>query len=157
MKTIRNILLSVCLTIFIISFNNCNEEDPTVPVTDPIPTTKEINSGFLVNKSNGWSLKSITVPTISATTEEQWVDFKLTVSSGTMPTSDQATGANAVWPTGAWEMSENGKSIKRNDQVVMTVLKLTETEFSVSFTVPDGTEINSRTASLDGDYTFDLE
>ena len=102
-------------------------------------------------------MKSIIVPSNSATTEDDWVDFKLTVSSGTMSTSGHATGANAVWPTGSWSMSEDAKTITRADGVVMSVRTLTETEFSVSFTVPDGTDINGRTAALDGDYIFVLE
>ena len=154
MKTIKYVLLILCLAIFIISFNNCGEDEPE----PPDPTTKEIRTGFLVNKSNDWSLKSITVPSISATTEDQWIDFKLSVSTSTMSTSGHATGANAVWPSGGWEMSEDGNTITRtSDDVVMSVLTLTATSFRVSFTVPDGTEINGRIASLDGDYIFDLE
>lgn len=154
MKNIKYILLNLFLAVFIISFNNC--EDKKTP--EPDLTTKEIKTGFLVNKSNGWSSKSMTVPSISATTEDQWEDFKLSVSASTMSTSGHATGANAVWPSGGWEMSEDGNTITRtSDDVVMSVLTLTATSFRVSFTVPDGTEINGRITSMDGDYTFDLE
>ena len=153
MKTIRNICLILSLTVFIISFNNCNEDKPE----PPDPTTKEIKTDFLVNKSNDWTLKSITVPSISATTEDQWVNFKLSVSLSSMTTSGHASGATAVWPSGGWTMSEDAKTITRADGVVMSVLTLTATSFRVSFTVPDGTEISGRIAALDGDYVFELE
>ena len=141
------------MILFLIGFNNCGEDDPP----PPDPSQKEINTGFLVNKSGGWTLKSITVPVTSATTEDQWVDFKLSVTTSTMTTSGHATGATAVWPSGGWDMDDSGKTIKRADDVVMSILTLTATSFRVSFSVPDGTEIDGRIASLDGDYIFDLE
>ena len=153
MKTIRYIILAFSVVLLLVSFNNCGEKGED----DPEPTQKEIKTGFLINKTNGWSLKSITVPLTSATTEDQWVDFKLSVSTSTMSTSGHATGATAVWPTGAWIMDENGNTITRGDGVVMSILTLTATGFRVSFAVPEGTEINGRIASLDGDYIFDLE
>lgn len=149
MKTIKYILF-ISLSAFFLCFSNCGEETPE-------PTQKEIKTGYLINKSNGWSLKSITVPTISATTEDQWVNFKLTVSSSTMSTSGHASGATAVWPSGGWDMDEGGKTITRADGVVMSILALTATSFRVSFSILDGTEIDGRIASLDGDYIFDLE
>jgi hypothetical protein len=149
MKIIRNILI-ISLTLFALCFSNCREKTPE-------PTQKEIKTDFLINKTNGWSLKSISVPITSATTEGQWVDFKLLVSASTMSTSGHASGANAVWPSGGWTMDENGNAITRADGVVMSVLTLTATSFRVSFTAPEGTAINGRLASLDGDYIFDLE
>jgi len=40
---------------------------------------------------------------------------------------------------------------------VMSISSLTATKCTVSFTVPEGTEINGRIAALDGDYVFDLD
>ena len=149
MKTIKYFLL-LNLGVFLLCFSNCGEETPE-------PTQKEIKTGYLINKSNGWVLKSITVPINSATTEDQWVNFKLTVSLSTMSTSGHPSGANVVWPTGGWTMDDNGNTITRADGVVMSVLTLTATNFRVSFTVPEGTDIGGRIAALDGDYVFDLE
>lgn len=153
MKTIKYILLILCMAIFVLSFYSCKDDE-----TKPEPTQKEIKTGFLVNKPNDWTLKSITVPSISATTEDQWINFKLSVTLPSMTTSGHASGATAVWPSGGWEMSEDGNAITRtSDDIVMSVLTLTATSFRVSFTVPDGTKISGRVAALDGDYIFDLE
>ncbi len=149
MKTVKYIFLAIGLALFSISFYNCGKDD------DPKSKKEELTE-YLVNKSTGWSLKSIVVPASSATTEDQWVDFKLIVSSSTMSTSGHASGANDVWPTGGWSMNENGSTITRSDGVVMSIITLTAISFSVSFTVPDGTEIGGRVASLDGDYIFNL-
>ena len=149
MKTVKYIFLVLILAFFSISLYNCGGDDPK--------SKKEELTEYLVNKSTGWSLKSIVVPLSSATTEDQWVGFKLTVSSNTMSTSGHATGAIGVWPTGGWTMDENGRTITRADGVVMSIITLTAINFSVSFTVPDGTEIGGRVASLDGDYIFNLQ
>lgn len=111
----------------------------------------------MVNKSGGWSLNSVTVPSNTATEESDWASFKLSASASTMTTSGHATGAGAVWPTGGWTMNDAGTSITRADNVVMSIASLTATKFTVSFTVPAGTVIDGRIAALDGDYIFDLD
>ena len=154
MKVLRKVILALIGALFITSFYNCGGGDDPAP---PTPSQKEIETAYLVDKSGGWSLKSVTVPSATATTEDQWGNFKVTVSSSTMSTSGHPSGSNAVWPTGGWTMNESGNTITRADGVVMTVRTLTATSFMVSFTVPDGTEISGRIAALDGDYVFDLE
>lgn len=152
MKTIKYILLVLCMAIYVLSLYSCKKDDPK-----PDPTQREIKTDFLVNKSNDWTLKSITVPINSATTEDQWVNFKLSVSSSSMTTSGHASGATAVWPSGGWTMSEDAKTITRADNIVMSVRTLTAIEFSVSFSVPDGTDAGGRITELGGDYIFILE
>ena len=71
MKTIKYILLSLGLAIFIISLNNCKDCD------DCLESNKERLTNYLINKSDDWTLKSITVPANSATTEDQWINFNL--------------------------------------------------------------------------------
>ena len=109
MKAIKYILLILCLAIFVINLYSCKKDD-----SKPAPTQREIKTDILVNKSNGWSLKSIILPSNSATTEDDWVDFKLSVSSSSMTTSGLASGTTAVWPSGGWTMTEDGKTITRS-------------------------------------------
>ena len=155
MKTIKYVLLIFCLTIFVISFYNCGGDGSDDP--DP-PTKKEQLTALLVNKSGGWSLNAVTVPTNTATEEGHWASFKLAVSASTMTTSGHATGAGDVWSSGGWTMNEAGTSITRVvDGVVMSISSLTATKFTVSFTVPEGTVIDGRITALDGDYIFDLD
>ena len=155
MKSIKYTILIFCLAIIVVSFYNCEEEGGG---DDPDPQTKkEQLTALLVNKTGGWSLNSVTVPSNTATEESEWAGFKLSVSAGTMTTSGHATGADDVWPSGGWTMNDAGTSITRADGVVMSISSLTATKFTVSFTVPEGTEINGRIAALDGDYIFDLD
>ena len=154
MKTIKYIFLVLCVVIFSISFYNCGGEGDD-PTADP-KTKKEELTAYLVNKSGGWSLNSVTVPANTATEESDWTGFKLSVSASTTTTSGHATGADDVWPSGGWTMNDTGTSITRADGVLMSISSLTAAKFTVSFTVPEGTVIDGRIAALDGDYIFDL-
>ena len=154
MKSIKYTILIFCLAIIVVSFYNCEEGGGDDP--DP-QTKKEQLTALLVNKTGGWSLNSVTVPSNTATEEIDWAGFYLSVSASTMTTSGHATGADDVWPSGGWTMNDAGTSITRADGVVMSISSLTATKFTVSFTVPEGTEINGRIAALDGDYIFDLD
>jgi hypothetical protein len=144
-----NLILSIFLLMSIPLMNCDNGDDPK--------SIKEERTEYLVNKTGDWSLKSISVPANSATVESDWTNFNVSATASTITTSGHATGAEAVWPGGGWTMNEEGTSITRSDGVVMTILALTETSFNVTFTVPEGTEINNRIAALDGDYRFDLQ
>ena len=144
-----NLFLSLIILISI-SLTNCDNGD------DP-QSIKDERTGYLINKTGNWSLKSINVPVNSATTENEWTNFNLAVTTSTMTTSGHAPGAEAVWPTGDWTMNEGGTFITREDGVVMSIITLTQTYFSVTFTVPDGVELSGRMAALDGEYLFELE
>ena len=109
-----------------------------------------------------WDLESIDVPPNSATTPDDWDGFGLGVLPTQMNTSGHAPGATAVWPSGGWELAEDGKTITREDDVVMDVLELTATSLVVTFVYADdepddnvGTD--GRIASLNGEYTFRLK
>ena len=74
-----------------------------------------------------------------------------------MVASGQATGASAVWPSTSYTVSEDGKTITRGDGVSMLFNPISETNFTSTFTVPDGTELGGRIAALGGDYTFNMK
>ena len=121
---------------------------------------KEKLTAYLETKEGGWTVRSVTVPSASATTEDHWAAFKVIFSPGTMAVSGSPNGASAVWPSGGWTMDEEGKTITREDGVVMNVRELTGTSLVVSFIYSDeagngGTD--GRIISLDGDYSFSLK
>ncbi|MCK5372659.1 MAG: hypothetical protein KAQ62_29045, partial [Cyclobacteriaceae bacterium] len=103
------------------------------------------------------TVSSVNVPVTSATTDDMWINFKVSFTKTNMTTSGHPTGAQAVWPSGSYTVSEDGKSITRQDGVLMSLNPITETNFTSIFTVPDGTEIGSRIAALDGEYTFNMK
>ncbi len=108
-------------------------------------------------KSKTWVVSSVVVPPQTATLPEDWVNFTVSFTDTQMTTNGHPTGAEAVWPSGSFTLSQDGKSITRSDNVTMTILALTETAFNVTFTVPEGTEIPGRISALDGDYTFNMK
>lgn len=147
MKLLRSILLLIAVFAFLGTLQNCTDDDD--------PTAKEVTETILQSKN--WEASSVTVPVNTATDGADWASFKASFSTSSMTTSGHPTGAEAVWPSGAYTVSENGLQITRGDGVVMTISGLTETGYSVSFSVPEGTEIGGRISALDGDYVFNMK
>lgn len=146
MKTLKTLFLSTTIIgLFILS--GCPN--------DKKETDHDKAMKLLTSKT--WTVNSVVVPPQTATIPDDWAGFKVTFSSTSMTASGHAAGASAVWPSGSYTLSEDGKTITRSDQVVMTVLTLTENSFNVTFTVPVGTEIGGRIEALDGDYTFNMK
>ena len=148
MKPLRLTLLSIFAIVAILVFQNCNKTDPVKPIDATI--------NILTSKAE-WTVSSVNVPVTSATTDDMWINFKVSFTKTNMTTSGYPTGAQAVWPSGSYTVSEDGKSITRQDGVLMSLNPITETNFTSIFTVPDGTEIGSRIAALDGEYTFNMK
>ena len=148
MKPLRLTLLSIFAIVAILVFQNCGGSDPDTP--------KDVTTNILIGKTE-WTVSSVNVPVNSATESSEWLSFKVSFTKTNMTTSGHPTGAQAVWPSGTYTVSEDGKSITRQDGVLMSLNPITETNFTSIFTVPDGTEIGSRIAALDGEYTFNMK
>jgi hypothetical protein len=127
------------------------------PKPTPTPDVKTQKIGYLKDKSGGWT-GSVNVPTGSATTADQWTNFKAVFSESSITTSGYPTGCSAVWPSGTYTVNDDVTQITRTaDGVVMQVTSLTETSLTVRFTVPDGVVIGGRVQVLSGEYTFTLQ
>ncbi|NJN25400.1 MAG: hypothetical protein HC819_05210 [Cyclobacteriaceae bacterium] len=149
MKKLRLTLLTAAIFTTLLVFQNCGDKKK-----DEEPRQLTIN----ILKSKTWEVSSVVVPANTATEAADWVNFKVAFSETTMTTSGHATGSTAVWPSGSYTVSEDGKSITREDGVVMQLNPLTETNFTARFTVPDGTDIGGgRIAALEGEYTFNMQ
>ena len=146
MKLLRSILLITAVVAFFATFQNCNDDDPSA---------KEVTENIL--RSKNWETSSVTVPANTATDATEWTNFVAAFSESTMTTSGHPTGAEAVWPSGAYTVSEDGLQITRGDGVVMRITGITETAYTVTFSVPEGTEVGGKLAALDGEYVFNMK
>lgn len=147
MKKFSFTLLTLFLIASLMVFQNCGEDDKE--------TAKQVTENIL--KSKEWIVSSVTVPVNSATQDDDWVNFKVSFNGTSMSTSGHPTGSTAVWPSGSYTVSEDGKSVTRGDGVVMALNPITATNFTARFTVPDGTNIGARIAELGGGYTFNMK
>ena len=147
MKNFRVALLTALAFVMLLGFQNCGGDDSA--------DAKQVTINIL--KSKTWTVSSVSVPVSTATESSDWLNFKVAFSDTNMTTSDYPTGAQAVWPSGTYTVSEDGKSITRADGVVMQLNPITESNFTSIFTVPDGTEISGRIAALGGEYRFNMK
>lgn len=147
MKNLRIVLLTVFSFVILVGLQNCKDD------------SKENDQQATINilKSKTWKVSSVSVPVNSATESSDWVNFKVSFSDVNMTTADYPTGAQAVWPSGTYSVSSDGKSITREDGVTMTLNPITESNFTSRFIVADSVELGGRIAALGGEYTFNME
>ena len=120
-------------------------------------TPEEDLMALLQSKTWSASANSVSVPANSATIDSDWDNFTVSFGTSTMSTNGHPTGANVVWPTGStWTLTDI-TTITRGDGVAMTIVTATTSNLVVRFTMPPGTEIGGRVASLEGEYTFNLQ
>ena len=148
MRSLKFNLLSFFAITLILVFQNCKKNESE--------SAKDVTVNILKSKTQ-WVVSSVNVPVNSATEDSDWINFKVSFTDTNMTTAEYPTGAGAVWPSSTYSVSDDGKSITRQDGVVMSLNPITETAFTAVFTVPQGTEIGGRLAALDGEYTFNMK
>ena len=146
MKNLKISILISVLMCMVICLQSCNDDDPS---------DKEVTESLLQSKS--WKASSVVVPDNTATDSDDWLSFIVSFNATMMNTSGHPAGAEGVWPSGSYAVSDDGKSITRQDGAVVTITNISETNFTATFAVPKGTEINGRVAALDGEYIFNME
>lgn len=147
MKKIRITFILISALTALMLFQHCGKDDKE--------TAKEATIRILMSKT--WKVRSVDVPINTATEPSDWTAFTVSFSQSSMTTQGHPQGTSAVWPSGSYTVSDDGKSITRSDGIVMTLSPLTESNFTAIFTVPEGTEIGGRLSSLAGSYTFNME
>jgi len=148
MRSLKFAVLSFFAFTLILVFENCKKEDNE--------SAKDVTINILKSKTQ-WVVSSVNVPLNSATEDSDWDNFKVSFTDSNMTTADYPAGAELVWPSGTYSVSEDGRSITRQDRVVMSLNPITESVFSAIFTVPEGVDIGGRLAALDGVYTFNMK
>jgi len=149
MKRISLIIFSIFVIGVMVLLQNCGDDKNEDPAT--------ITRNFL--KSKTWEYSSVVTPVNTATEGTDWINFTVTFTDTNMTSSGHPTGAQVVWPTSSgYTISTDGKSITRtSDNIVMTLNPISETNFTARFSMPPGTEIGGRIASLEGEYTFNMK
>jgi len=148
MKIIRFALIFIILVCAPLIFQNCSEGDKE--------SKKDITIKILQSKN--WETASVIVPDNTATEGDDWANFMVSFTGTDMTASGHPPGAEVVWPTGSYTVSEDGKLITRGDGVLMNLTSISELSFTASFSLPEGTVIGgSRIAALDGDYVFNMK
>ena len=147
MKNFKLFALSFLVIGALLVFQNCGGDDEETP--------KDATTNMLKGKTE-WVVSSVTTPESSATDDSDWANFKVSFSSQ-MTTSGHPTGATAVWPTGSYTVSEDGKTVTRGDGIVMQLNPITATKFTARFSIVGEDIGGARIASLDGEYTFNMK
>ena len=125
---------------------------------DSEPTPKEKTIQMLTAKTK-WTLNSVIVPAQTATIADDWANFNVSFTQTSMTTAGYPSGASAVWPSGSYSVSEDGKTITSTAAPagwVLQISTLTDLAFNSTVTVPDGVE-TGRIEALDGDYSFNMK
>lgn len=148
MRSLKFAVLSFFAFTLILVFENCKKEENE--------SARDVTINILKSKTQ-WVVSSVNVPLNSATEDSDWDNFKVSFTDSNMTTADYPAGAGEVWPSGTYSVSEDGRSITRQDGVVMSLNPITESVFSAIFTVPEGVDIGGRLAALDGEYTFNMK
>ena len=147
MKKISLSVLSVFIIGVLLVFQNCGNKDDE--------TAKQRTERILTSKN--WTVSSVNVPVNTATESTDWVDFTVSFNASSMTTTQHPTGAQVVWPSGGYTVNEGGDQVTRADGIMMFINPITDTNFTATFTMPSGTEIGARIASLEGEYTFNMK
>jgi hypothetical protein len=147
MKKISRFALTIVVLGLFLTLESCEKKKAD-------PTPKEQTENILSSKT--WEVSFVTVPLNTATESADWVDFTVTFRDGTMTTTGHAAGAEAVWPSGSYAVSEDGRAVNRGDGIVMMLNNVSESGFTSTFVIVDEDIEGGRLASLDGEYIFDM-
>ena len=98
-----------------------------------------------------WIVSSVITPVNTSTEDSGWVNFKVSFTNDNMTTSSHPTGAEAVWSSGTYTVGEDGKTIIRQDGIVMHLNPISGTNFTARFAIP------TETTGLAGEYTFNMK
>jgi len=149
MKMFKTPILIVLFGLIGVCLQSCIDPDGDDPLR------KEVTEKILRSKS--WTASTVVVPDNTATSNDDWMNFAVSFGELAMNASGHPAGSEPVWPNGIWIVSEDGKSVARCDGVVMQLTNISESNFTATFAVPEGTEINGRIAALEGEYIFNLK
>jgi hypothetical protein len=139
-KGILSISILLVTTLFIMS---CGGDTP--------PSVAEVTTKKLV--SNNWKVSSVQVDGADQTAlyTGMILNFDATIFT--------TTKGEPVWPSsGTWTFTDNtAETIKRNDDLEITIVEVTETSLKLSLDWATGTLGPGRAASVSGNHVFTFE
>ena len=152
MKTIRITLVCLCLFALL---TQCKEDGPGEPPKTEAELRAEIMAGgtWTPASSSPVTVNGLAVP-------ELFTDFTITFTNTGTGGNYTTTGTTPVWPrSGTWTFAgEDGLIFKREDNLEITIVEITETGLKLSLEWPETTygERSGRSKSLVGTTVFTL-
>ena len=133
-------ILSVAIIISLLVLSSCGG--------DSSPSASEVTTKQLT--SSGWKISTVQVDG----TDQTALFANMTLSF--TATNYSATKGGAVWPaSGTWSFTdEAGKVIKRNDNVEVTIVEISDASLRLSLSWAAGTFGPGRTESVAGNHVF---
>jgi hypothetical protein len=127
------------LIVTILIFIGCGGDSPSITEV----TTKQL-------VSSGWKISHVQVDGTDQTTLYTNMSLSFTATTYT------ATKGEPVWPaSGTWSFTDNtARTIKRSDDLEMTIVEVTETSLKLSLDWATGTLGPGRVASVSGNHVF---
>jgi hypothetical protein len=144
MKTINNklfqLMLSVLVMFCLLTISSCGKKDD--------PSATEVNTGLL--SSGTWKISSVVVDGTDRTS--LFTGMTLQFQAGSYTTSN----GGVVWPaSGSWSFIDtNALSIKRSDDVTVTINTISETNLVLSLAWSKTTLGKGRVSSFKGQHVF---
>ncbi|MBI1767753.1 MAG: hypothetical protein HYR67_05235 [Bacteroidetes bacterium] len=135
MKFLITTLAVICL----VQFSGCKPDSPS-----PQGPTKAL--------MGSWVLQSALVDNVDQTSTYQGLTLTFTATTYT------STNGKAVWPaSGTWTfVSPNGKTIKRDDGLLIDIVEISSTKLKLSFIWANTTLGGGRESSVGGQNVFTL-
>ena len=141
MKMMKNIvpvmmvLIIVALTIYL---SSCKKNTPSVT---------EVNTRILTSPT--WKIKKLLVDNADQTS--LYTNMTLTFTN----TTYTATNGEPVWPaSGTWSLSDDGLKITRDDDLIITVSSISDTELTLELDWTTTTYSGGRKSSVQGHHVF---
>lgn len=139
--------LSIIVLSAITIISGCSSDDGG----DPSPLDMQL--ALLENESKSWVLAGGSVVKDGFDVSDQFAGFKLTITGFNYTSENSLSG---VWASsGTWIFKDDQiTTLKRNDEVIVTINNISSTQIALSFRDPNGT--GGRYSSIPGDYVFTL-
>jgi hypothetical protein len=140
-KVFAAVLPGAMLVVIFLQLTSCGSK------SDPAPSAQDAVTAKLI--ANNWTMQNVSVDNVDQTSVYKGLTIKFTANAFT------TTNGAAVWPaSGTWSFdSTDGKTIKRNDGIVVTV-EATDTKLKLTLTWSKTTLSGGRTESVGGLNVF---
>ncbi len=130
---------AIAVVILIAALAGCKKSDSL--------SVKQVNTNLLT--SHVWKLQSLQVDNVDKTS--LYTGMTLTVGAATYTSTNGAP----VWAaSGTWSFTDDGKTIKRDDQVEVSVDQITDAQLVLSLTWNKTTLGGGRTSSVSGKHVY---
>jgi hypothetical protein len=129
--------------------SGCDKKDPM--------TTAEVNAKILEGTTTStWNISSVTVDDTDQTSLFPGMKISFFTSCGCNDFTYTVVNGLPVWPlTGKWNFSDDGKLIKRDDGVEVTIDEISDNKLVLSFGWTKNT-YGGRVNSIKGHHVFTL-